>query len=184
MESAPQPARPTVPSHSQKGPLDHLYINPNVTRPAQRELAKKLHAEIATEKELDKAFKNRPAPTRPIQCKPAAKRPGDAAAEKDGDKAAKKPEVVVEDNAKIFNDFCKKFLETCDSTKERVTQVLDDEHTRITELGDLQVRLEEIERHNYQFEMDLPDAPKSIEAEIDHAVAEGAGDLRKKKEKM
>jgi hypothetical protein len=131
-------------------------VNPNVTRAAQRELAKKLHAEVALEKDLDRAFLTRPPPT----------------SNRD----------QVQDNAKIFNDFCIEFIETSKVTKEHVVQVLDDAHARMTELDELQARLEEVERRNYQFEMNLPDAPRTVDNEIDRAISEEAGEIKKKKE--
>jgi hypothetical protein len=132
-------------------------VNPNVTRAAQRELAKNLHAEVAVEKDLDRAFRIRPAPT----------------LNRD----------QIQDNAKIFNDFCIEFIEASKVTKEHVAQVLDDARARMTELDELQARLEEVERHNYQFEMDLPDAPRAIESELDRAISEEAGEIKKKKDK-
>lgn len=128
-----QPPRPTVPPRTLRGPLDHIYVNPNVTRAAQRELAVKLHAEIATDAELDRAFRTRPMPAKGKQRQ--------------------------EDQARIFNEFCVAFIEASKQTKEQVAVVLDEANARLRQLEDVRLRLEDVERRTYRFEMDLPEEP-------------------------
>lgn len=112
-------------------PLDHIYVNPTVTREGQRELATKLHSEIDSEKELSHAFIHRPQP-------PKAK-------------------DRVEDQAKIFNDFCVQFIDSSKDTKEKVTNVLLEAQNRLSDLEDIRSHLEEVERATYRFEMGLPE---------------------------
>lgn len=113
-----------------KGPLDHIYVNPTVTREGQRKLAEKLYNEIESETQLDEQFKSREKPKR-IKDK-------------------------EEDNAKIFNDFCVAFIETSKETKDNVTNAISQAQDRLTQLDDLRNSLIEIERRNYRFEMNLP----------------------------
>ncbi|OHT09605.1 hypothetical protein TRFO_21498 [Tritrichomonas foetus] len=113
-----------------KGPLDHIYINPTVTREGQRILAEKLYREIDAENTLHTAFVNRPQPLR------------------GKDRA--------QDNAKIFNDFCVAFIDSSKETKEKVTSVISQAQNRLDELEEVRRHLAEIERQTYRFEMNLP----------------------------
>ncbi|KAK8894583.1 hypothetical protein M9Y10_023019 [Tritrichomonas musculus] len=113
-----------------KGPLDHIYINPIVTREGQRKLAEKLYHEIDSEVQLDEEFKNREKPKRI----------------KDNE----------EDHAKIFNDFCIAFIDASKETKDNVTNAISQAQDRLTQLDDIKNSLTEIERRNYRFEMNLP----------------------------
>jgi hypothetical protein len=149
-----QPPRPTVPPRTLKGPLDHIHINPNVTRTAQRELAAKLHAEIATDAELDRAFRRRPMPV--------------------------KSKDRHEDQARIFNEFCVAFIEASKQTKEQVANVLDEANTRLRQLDDVRLRLEDVERRTYRFEMDLPDESQSLENDLERQLKEEKEEARKR----
>jgi hypothetical protein len=150
-----QPPRPTVPSRTLKGPLDHIYVNPNVTRAAQRELAVKLHQEIATEAELDRAFRTREMP--------------DKNRNKEGDQA------------RIFNEFCVAFIEASKATREHVTGVLDEANNRLKDLEEVRAKLEEVERRTYRFEMDLPDEARTVESEMLRAINEEKEEARRNK---
>jgi hypothetical protein len=158
MEEVPmltQSLHPTVPSRIQKCPLDHIYINPNVTRAAQRRLAAKLHSEISTEAELDRAFRTRQIPVRDK--------------EHQGDQA------------RVFNEFCVAFIEASKEQKDQVVQVLEDANARFQELQEVRARLEEVERRTYRFEMDLPDEVHTAEGDILRALKEEKEEALKKK---
>lgn len=118
-----------------KGPLDHFYINPTVTREGQKKLAEKLHHEIESEAQLDEEFKTREKPKR-IKDK-------------------------EEDHAKIFNDFCIAFIDSSKEIKDNVTNAISQAQDRLTQLDDLRNSLVEIERRNYRFEMNLPNPIES-----------------------
>ena len=111
--------------------IDNIYVNPNVTREGQEELSSKLHHEISAEEELTKSFLSREKPVKNKE----------------------------NDSAKIFNDFCVSFIESSGSTKDGVTNTLNDVHSRLEELEALRSHLEEVERESYRFEMNLPDEP-------------------------
>jgi hypothetical protein len=130
-------------------------VNPNVTGAAQRQLAAKLHGEIALEQELDHAFRTRPSPTSPKEKK--------------------------EDNARIFNEFCVAFIDQSKGTKEHVTEVMNQAGDRLKELNETHDHLEEVERRTYQFEMRLPDAPQSAEMDVDKAISD-ATEVQKSKQ--
>lgn len=131
-----------------KGPLDHFYINPTVTREGQRKLAEKLYHEIDSETQLDEQFKTREKPKR-IKDK-------------------------EEDNAKIFNDFCVAFIDSSKETKDNVTNAISQAQDRLTQLDDLRNSLIEIERRNYRFEMNLPNP---YESDDDEKLEEEEEDL-------
>ena len=138
--------RTTNVPNRKKGPLDHIYVNPNVTREAQRDLAAKLHSEISAEKDLDDLFRNRSHPS------------------KASDRS--------EDSAKIFNDFCVQFIDSSKDTKDRVSDVLARASDRLRELEEAKAHLEEVERRTYRFEMNLPEQTSSIEDEMNRAIDE------------
>ena len=140
------------PGTSRRSALDSINFNPRVTREGQRELAARLHAEIASDKELEEAFRRRPV--------------------------APKVRDDSLNSAKIFNDFCVSFIEGSKDTKDRVAGALAEANHRLKQLEKAQEHLEEIERRQYRFEMDLPEEYVTPEEEIHRAIEESKGKLK------
>ena len=110
--------------------ITKLYVNPKVTKPAQLELAENLKAAVEMEAQLTEDFKKRPGRDRSASTK---------------------------DDAKIFNDFCVGFINDSKNTRDKVSASISDANRRLKELNDLCSHLEEMQRINYRFEMNLPD---------------------------
>lgn len=135
---------------ARRGPLNSIHVNPRVTREGQRELAARLHAEIASDRELEESFRRRPV---------SVKARDDSL-----------------NSARIFNDFCVSFIDQSKDTKDRVVGALSEANHRLKQLEQAREHLEEIERRNYRFEMDLPEEYVPPEEEIRRAIAENMRD--------
>ena len=110
--------------------ITKLYVNPNVTKSAQLELAEKLKEEVELETKLTEEYKKRPGRDR---------------------------SASTIDEAKIFNDFCVGFINESKDTRDKVSDSISDATRRLKELSDLCSHLEEMQRVNYRFEMNLPE---------------------------